>query len=175
MGIAKIGLGGGCHWCTEAVFSSLKDVIQVEQGFIGSKEKPPFSEAVIVHYDKTKISLKDLIEIHLYTHKSSSNHSMRNKYRSAIYTFNAEDFKKSNDILEGLKKEFTNDLITQVLHFESFKPSEEQFQDYYYTDSEKPFCTTYIVPKLSFLMKKYVKLTNIEKVKTSIVPKATSE
>ncbi|MEM9076169.1 MAG: peptide-methionine (S)-S-oxide reductase [Bacteroidota bacterium] len=77
----KIGLGGGCHWCTEAVFSSLNDVIRVEQGFISSNEESAFSEAVIVHYDSNAISLKDLVGIHLYTHKSTSDHSMRAKYR----------------------------------------------------------------------------------------------
>ncbi|WP_106147549.1 peptide-methionine (S)-S-oxide reductase [Flagellimonas meridianipacifica] len=175
MSIKKVGLGGGCHWCTEAVFSSLKDVIQVEQGFISSVEESEFSEAVIVHFNEARISLKDLIEIHLYTHKSTSNHSMRNKYRSAIYVFNLEDFEKSNFILDELKKEFEEDLVTQVVHFKSFKPSEKQFKDYYYSDSEKPFCTTYIVPKLSLLMRKYGKLTNIKKVEASIAPKATSK
>ncbi|WP_343065456.1 peptide-methionine (S)-S-oxide reductase [Arenibacter arenosicollis] len=81
----KIAFGGGCHWCTEAVYQSLKGVEVVEQGFVASKgEESFFSEAVIVHYDPKSIALKDLILIHLYTHKSTSDHSMRNKYRSAI-------------------------------------------------------------------------------------------
>ena len=173
MGVKKIGLGGGCHWCTEAVFSSLKDVIQVEQGFISSDVETTFSEAVIVSYESSKISLKDLIEIHLYTHKSTSNHTMRNKYRSAIYVFDSLDYKKSNEILKELKNEFDKDLITQVLYFKTFKPSEEQFQDYYYSDSQKPFCTTYIIPKLSLLLKKYGQFTNTKKVETSIYPSKT--
>ncbi|WP_435622814.1 peptide-methionine (S)-S-oxide reductase [Flagellimonas sp.] len=168
MEIKKIGLGGGCHWCTEAVFLSLKDVIQVEQGFISSKEESIFSEAVIVSYNSSKISLKELIEIHLYTHKSTSNHSMRGKYRSAVYAFNSADFEKSNKILDELNVVFDEKLITRVSHFERFKPSEEQFHNYYYTDSNKPFCTTYITPKLSLLLKKYGKFTDIKKVEASI-------
>lgn len=78
--IQKIGLGGGCHWCTEAVFQSLIGIEKVEQGFIASTEEyNTFSEAVIVHFDSEVISAKTLIEIHLYTHKSTSQHSMRSK------------------------------------------------------------------------------------------------
>ena len=175
MGIKRIGFGGGCHWCTEAVFSSLKDVVQVEQGFINSREEPAFSEAVIVHYDSQVISLKDLVEIHLYTHKSTSDHSMRTKYRSAVYALDSDDFEESTQLLNEFQKDFENKLITTAHHFDSFNPSLEQFHDYYYTDSEKPFCTTYIAPKLSLLLKKYGKLTDTGKVKASISPKATSK
>lgn len=76
--IHRIAFGGGCHWCTEAVYNSLKGIISVEQGFVASEgEESSFSEAVIVRYDPINISLEDLILIHLYTHKSTSNHSMR--------------------------------------------------------------------------------------------------
>ncbi len=84
----RIGLGGGCFWCSEAVFQNLRGVAQVAQGFIYSH--PPhdsLSEAVLVDFDPAQISLADLIEIHLRTHASTSQHSMRQKYRSAIYAF----------------------------------------------------------------------------------------
>ena len=93
--ISKIGFGGGCHWCTEAVFQSLKGVAKVEQGWIASfDEYDSFSEAVIVYYNETVISLETLIDVHLYTHRSNSDHSMRKKYRSAVYTF-SENKRKS--------------------------------------------------------------------------------
>lgn len=75
---SKIGLGGGCHWCTEGVFESLLGVSKVNQGWIASSGKDSdFSEAVEVYFDPAVISLSDLIEIHLYTHASRSNHSMK--------------------------------------------------------------------------------------------------
>jgi peptide-methionine (S)-S-oxide reductase len=85
----KIGLGGSCHWCTEAIFQSLKGVINVKQGWIKPDDNfSEFSEAVIVEFDPDLISLGNLIEIHLYTHSCTSDHAMRSKYRSAVYTFN---------------------------------------------------------------------------------------
>lgn len=86
MPLQKIGLGGGCHWCTEAYFLSLKGVEKVEQGWIAST--PPndaFSEAVLVHYDPSQIPLPVLIAIHLHTHAATKAHAFRSKYRSAVY------------------------------------------------------------------------------------------
>ncbi len=157
----KIGLGGGCHWCTEAIFQSLKGVTRVEQGFIAPEgNETSFSEAVIVHYHKDHIDLRDIIEIHLHTHKSTSEHSMRGKYRSAIYAFDEENRKKSLSILEDLQKDFDNKLITNVLPFSSFKPSASQFHNYYYKNPGKPFCETYISSKLKVLLEKFSSLVD---------------
>lgn len=154
--IQKIGFGGGCHWCTEAVFSSLNGVLKVEQGFIAPKGSPDnFSEAVIVHFDEYLIRLKDLIEIHLYTHKSTHNHSMRTKYRSAIYCIEKHQKLQSIGCMDEIQKEFSAPLITKVLPFGSFYPSEKRFQNYYYQDTKKPFCEKHISPKISLLMKKF--------------------
>ncbi len=101
--LEKIGFGGGCHWCTEAVFQSLKGVEKVEQGWIASEgEASTLSEAVIVHFDTSQISLVLLIEIHLLTHESTSEHSMRKKYRSAIYYFDVEQQVALNQLFNGL-------------------------------------------------------------------------
>jgi peptide-methionine (S)-S-oxide reductase len=156
--LQKIGLGGGCHWCTEAVFQSLKGVFEVAQGFISSTgEHESYSEAVIVHYSEDSIPLKDIIAIHLHTHNSTSQHSMRNKYRSAIYVFSDKEVNSISIILESLQSDFDKKLITQVLPFGSFKASDSQFHDYYFTDPERPFCKTHIAPKLKVLKSKFSK------------------
>ena len=130
--LIKIALGGGCHWCTEAVYQSLIGVSKVEQGFVASKENnSAFSEAVIVHFNSEIIPLKIIIEIHLHTHKSTSNHSMRSKYRSAVYFFSEEQKKKVQKILEGFQGVFDNELVTQTLPFSNFKCSRDQIQNYY--------------------------------------------
>lgn len=156
--IKKIGLGGGCHWCTEAVFQHIKGVITVEQGFIsatGNAASP--SEAVIITYDAAKISLKILIEIHLLTHNSTSNHSFREKYRSAIYYFEQASRQASEKILQELQQDFEEEIITKILPFKTFKPSEERFRNYYQQDPNRPFCQRFIHPKLKMLQQKFKK------------------
>lgn len=154
--IEKIALGGGCHWCTEAVFQSLKGVRKVEQGYVSSTgEFKSFSEAVIVYFDTEIIQLERLIEIHLHTHKSNSNHSMRSKYRSAVYTFSEAQREQAISTIRELQADFNNKLITKVHPFNSFKPSREELLNYYLMDPEKPFCKTYIHPKLKLLHKQF--------------------
>lgn len=160
----QIGLGGGCHWCTEAVFASLVGVQKVEQGWIASAvPNDAYSEAVMVTYDPEIITLKDLIEIHLHTHASTSNHSMRHKYRSAVYWFDEEDSVEATVILSELQSSFNKPLIIQVLPFASFKISVPEQLNYYYTNPERPFCKTYINPKLQMLRKRFSGLANSAK------------
>ena len=147
--ITKIGFGGGCHWCTESVFLALKGVQKVEQGWIASfNENDTFSEAVIVHFNNNQIDLNLLVEIHLKTHSSTSSHSMRGKYRSAVYTFEDTQIPEVQDIINNLQNKFDNQLITKIHPFRAFKPSPEQFINYYIKNPKKPFCEKYITPKL---------------------------
>ncbi len=156
--LSKIGFGGGCHWCTEAVFNSLKGVENVEQGFIAPAENiEAFSEAVIVYFNHYFIGLKDLITIHLHTHQSTKNHSMRSKYRSGIYFFEAEQEQLAKEYLKEIQPDFKETFITEVLSFGLFTPSEERFQNYYFKDKEKPFCQRHISPKIGLLMQKFSK------------------
>ena len=162
----KIGFGGGCHWCTEAVFMSLNGVDKVEQGWIASTGgHHAFSEAVIVHYNPDKIPLSVLTEIHLRTHKSTSNHSMRFKYRSAIYIFSEKQQAAAEAIIMDLQSEFDNALITDVfIPFVNFRSSAIEFQNYYYNNPEKPFCKSYIHPKLKLLLNRYSEFFNHKKI-----------
>lgn len=153
---SKIAFGGGCHWCTEAVFQNLMGVEIVDQGFVAATgENSEFSEAVIVHFNPEVISLHRLVEIHLNTHHSTSNHSMRSKYRSAIYGFNREQEELAIKILQNLQSAFKDQIVTKVLTFKTFRSSIEDFIDYYKKGPERPFCKTYIVPKLQLLKEQF--------------------
>lgn len=157
MGTITIGFGGGCHWCTEAVFQSIKGVLKVDQGYIASvNTNEHFSEAVLVIFDPTIISLEILIEIHLLTHKSTSNHSFRKVYRSAIYYFEEKQVLEIKQIIEDVQINFNSSIITKVLPFKTFKPSREQIQNYYLKNPNKPFCRKYISPKLEILQEKFL-------------------
>jgi peptide-methionine (S)-S-oxide reductase len=156
--INKIGFGGGCHWCTEAVFNHISGVNNVEQGWIRSyAPNDIFSEAVVVHYETELVSLEFLTRVHLASHSSTSNHSMRNKYQSAIYFINENDKSKLNRIMTRLKIETQKSYITQILRFSEFKINTEEYINYFDKNPDAPFCHTYIIPKLKLIQNKFGK------------------
>ncbi len=153
----KIGFGGGCHWCTEAIFQAIRGVEKVEQGWIASiAPDDVFSEAVIVHFSD-EIDLDTLIELHLLTHSSTNAHSMRKKYRSAIYYFDVKDNQAINQKILQLSLENNLSYVTQCLPFSGFKINTENQLNYYLSNKEAPFCKTYISPKLAMIREKYGK------------------
>lgn len=157
----KIGFGGGCHWCTEAVFQALIGVTEVEQGWIASEGQfASYSEAVIVTFEPKTILLKTLIEIHLLTHASSSAHSFRGKYRSAVYYKDLEQKLAVEHAFSEAKVALKEKPITMILPMVEFKKNEEEFLNYYQSRPDAPFCQTYISPKLDMLRKRFSKELN---------------
>ncbi|MEJ2880449.1 peptide-methionine (S)-S-oxide reductase [Pedobacter sp. GR22-6] len=162
--INKIGFGGSCHWCTEAIFLSLKETLDVQQGWIAPDNDPDsFSEAVIVQYDPEVITMDTLIAIHLHTHSCTSAHGMRAKYRSSVYTFDQAQFELSSQILLELQPDFSAPIITQVLKFSDFKLNKAEYLNYYYSNPEKPFCENIVNPKLRELIKRFSQQVDLDK------------
>jgi peptide-methionine (S)-S-oxide reductase len=160
----KIGFGGSCHWCTEAIFLSLKGIGSVLQGWISSEgEYSGFSEAVIVEFDEVIISADTLIAIHLATHSCTSDHQMRAKYRSAIYTVDEDQSRNARTAIGLLQKDYEAPIITVVIPYRSFKLNTEPFLNYYFSDVQKPFCENIINPKLERLLKLFSNETNQQK------------
>ncbi|MEO0370594.1 MAG: peptide-methionine (S)-S-oxide reductase [Pseudomonadota bacterium] len=158
--LTTVGFGGGCHWCTEAVFASLHGVASVEQGF--AQSEPPnetWSEAVRIAFDATFIPLRVLTEVHLRTHASTSNHKMRGKYRSAVYVTSETQADEARAHLRGLQEEFDAPLVTQVLPMAGFRLSDPRFHRYFERNEGGPFCTRYIDPKLAFLRESFADFT----------------
>lgn len=156
MGVNKVGFGGSCYWCMEAIFLSLKGVSEVQQGWISPEgDEESFAEGVIVSFDEDVISLKTLIEIHLHTHSATSNHSMRKKYPSAVYTFSQEQEQAATAFIEELQEDFDKKLLTKALPFAQFNSSPEYMLNYYYSNPEKPFCQNVISPKLQKLVEQF--------------------
>lgn len=108
-------------------------------------------------FDPEKISEEQLVRVHLHTHAATKAHSMRGKYRSALYFLNHNHSNNHNqkqrlaEILTVLGNEFAEPLITQILPLEGFKASPAEYQNYYQTDPARPFCQLYIAPKLEKL------------------------
>lgn len=154
--ISQVGFGGGCHWCTEAVFGSLAGVARIEQGFICSI--PPadaWSEAVLVSFKPEVLDLDTLIDIHVQTHSAFSQHKLRGKYRSAVYFFNEVQARECRVSLACIQSAHDEQLVTQALPFSDFEASDQRFQSYFENDPERPFCRNYIMPKLKRLQESH--------------------
>lgn len=150
--LARVGLGGGCHWCTEAVFQHLLGVEQVEQGFIAST--PPddtHSEAILAHFDEDVIPLRVLLAVHLHTHSSTSDHALRSRYRSAIYTTSETQREQVSHELAILQEEWREPLITKILPLGEFRLNDSRYHDYYLSRPDSQFCQVHIDPKLAKL------------------------
>jgi len=157
--LPQAGFGGGCHWCTEAVFQALKGVVEVHQGFIASD--PPddaLSEAAMISWDPRLISLQDLIAVHLATHSSTSNHRMRDRYRSAIYVTDGGDGAAARAELDRLSQQTGSRFVTRVLPLRRFVASDPSFHDYYNRNRGGQFCESYIEPKLALLRQRHADL-----------------
>lgn len=153
---SKIGFGGGCHWCTEAVYKALRGVETVEQGFIRSVAPDDiYSEAVVVTWRPDEIPLDVLVEIHLRTHASTSDHKMRGKYRSAIYSISEDQTREATAILDRLRASERENYITRIIPFVEFKASDDRFHNYAEKNAGNQFCTRYIDPKLDRLRAEY--------------------
>ncbi len=155
----RLALGGGCHWCTEAVFQALGGVCCVRQGF--ARSDPPddtWSEAIDLEFDPGRLSLDDIIAVHLATHASTSHHKLRGKYRSAIYLPDTAQQTRAAESLARLSTETGVDFVTRILPHRGFRESDQRFHNYFATDPDRPFCQTYIEPKLALLRQRFANL-----------------
>ena len=171
----QLGLSGHCYWCMEAIFTSLIGVVKVEQGWINAKEPlnknaqvfdnnsqqttPAYYEGILVTYQRQKIDLALLINIHIASHSADKKHALRARYPSAVYTFNPQQQVQAETIIAQINQtRITNgdtEVLTQALSFNDFYLSADQQQNYYYQDPNRPFCQTRITPKLRKLVKNY--------------------
>ncbi|MFP9098350.1 bifunctional methionine sulfoxide reductase B/A protein [Flavobacterium sp. RHBU_24] len=159
----KATFGGGCFWCTEAVFVLLKGVSKVESGYSGGKiDNPTYrevcsgitghAEVVEVTYNPDEISFDDLLRIHLSTHNPTTLNRQGadagTQYRSVIYYRNAEEKEAAARIIAELQEAYADPIVTELSPFEQFYKAEEYHQDYYKNNSQQGYCQAVIDPKL---------------------------
>lgn len=163
-----IGLGGGCHWCTEGVFAQLIGVVEVEQGWVASE--PPhdaFSEAIRLTFDPGVLPPEVVIDIHLHTHAATKAHPLRHKYRSAVYYTHEAQQLGLQDMLTRLGSQWEAPLVTRLLPLHQFKSSPPRYRGYY-RHTERPFCKAYIHPKLRQLLRDYRDYTDEAKARAAL-------
>lgn len=167
---SKAIFGGGCFWCTEAIFQRLKGVLHVESGYSGGKIKNPtyrevtngltgHAEVVQVVYDTTHITYRDLIYIHLTTHNpctlNRQGADIGSQYRSILFYRSEDEKKQAIEVMNELQSFFTEPIVTELKPFEAFYKAEDYHQNYYTTNTNQPYCQLVIEPKLEKFRKMY--------------------
>lgn len=159
----KATFGGGCFWCTEAVFNQLKGVTKVESGYSGGKIANPtyreicsgltgHAEVIEVTYNPDEIAYDDLLRIHLSTHNPTTLNrqgaDVGTQYRSVIFYRNEAEKNVAEQIIAEIQIAYDESIVTEVAPLEYFYKAEEYHQDYYSNNSEAGYCQAVIDPKL---------------------------
>jgi peptide-methionine (S)-S-oxide reductase len=165
-------LGGGCFWCTEAVFRQLRGVTEVVPGYKGGSIPNPSYEAVCtgttghaevikVTYDETVIGTRDIFEIFFATHDATTPNRQGNdigsQYRSIIFFTDEEQSEIAREVIASLQSPLPADtsIVTEVAEASEFYPAEEYHYNYYTEHSDAPYCQIVIPPKLEKLQQKF--------------------
>ena len=159
--------GGGCFWCTEAVFQEIKGVEKVVSGYSGGNAPghPTYreicsgltghAEVVQISFDADVISYEDMLVIFMTTHDPTTLNMQGadrgTQYRSVIYYH--DDFQK--EIAEVVSKEvspyYENPVVTEISPLDVFFEAEKEHQDYYRNNQTQGYCSFVITPKLTKL------------------------
>lgn len=161
----KATLGGGCFWCTEAVYLELKGIIDVKPGYSGGHVKNPtyrqvcdgttgHAEVIQLTFDPTVISFSEILEVFFLTHDPTTLNRQGNdvgtQYRSAIF-YHSE---KQKETAEKIIKLFTDEevypkpIVTEVTAFDKFYVAEDYHINYYARNKNQGYCQFIIAPKL---------------------------
>ena len=163
--------GGGCFWCTEAVFKMLKGVELVEPGYAGGNNPDPnyqnigdHAEVVKIEFDPAVISYEDLLTVFFATHDPTTPNQqgadIGTQYRSMVlYTTPAQKVAAETFIHElNDSSELGNAVVTEVLPLERFYPAEEYHRDFYARNAKNGYCQVVINPKLAKVKQKFAEL-----------------
>jgi peptide-methionine (S)-S-oxide reductase len=157
--------GGGCFWCTEAIFRSLKGVGTVESGYSGGKTKNPtyqevctgetgHAEVIQITFDPKVIGFRELLEVFWETHDPTTLNrqgaDVGTQYRSAIFYHSPEQKEIAEKYKAELNKEkiFNGPIVTEITPFDKFYKAENYHQDYFENNRTQGYCQMVIVPKI---------------------------
>lgn len=166
-------LGGGCFWCTEAVFDDLHGVEDVVSGYSGGHaEKPTYqevcsgttghAEVIQVKFDPEVISFKEILQVFFATHDPTTlnrqGHDVGTQYRSAVFYHNDEQKQIAEETIEEIENEgiFDDPIVTEVTEFTNFYPAEDYHQEYFAKNPNQPYCSAVVAPKVSKFRQKFV-------------------
>jgi peptide-methionine (S)-S-oxide reductase len=170
-----IVLGGGCFWCTEAVYVKVRGVTDVESGYSNGKaERPSYeqvctgttghNEVVKLTYDPAQISLRQILEIFFVVHDPTTLNAQGNdrgtQYRSGIYYTTPAQKDEADAMIRqmGQEKIFDRPIVTEVLPLSNYWPAEEYHQDFFEKNPNQGYCVAVAGPKVAKFRKTFKEL-----------------
>ncbi len=163
--IQEIAFGGGCFWCTEAVFKNLDGIIEISPGYAGGNlENPKYNdvvtgqtghaEVVKIRYDQNIIPFEKLLEVFFTSHDPTSLNKqgadIGTQYRSIVLYTTENQKNKTHEAIKRLdeKKIYQNKIVTQTQMLETFYPAEKYHHNYFENNNEQAYCRFVIQPKV---------------------------
>ena len=170
--LQTITLGGGCFWCTEAVYVKVRGVTDVESGYSnGQAARPSYeevcsgrtgsNEVVKLMYDPQDITLNEILEIFFVIHDPSTLNRQGNdagtQYRSGIYYSTPEQKQMADDFIRQLSQDKTFDkpIVTEVLPLANYFAAEAYHQDYFENNPNQGYCVAVAGPKVAKFRKTF--------------------
>jgi methionine-S-sulfoxide reductase len=167
--LESIILGGGCFWCTEAIFQRVPGITKVVSGYAGGISKNPsyqevcrgesgHVEVINITFDNEKISLIEILEIFFElidpTTLNQQGADIGTQYRSAIFVKNTQQRKISQDYITSIAGNYSNPIVTEVEDLGEFYIAEKYHQNYFNENQKNNYCKLVISPKLQKLNSK---------------------
>jgi len=162
-------IGGGCFWCTEAIFQMLPGVKSVTSGYAGgNKENPTYQEVCTgetghaevskIEYDPKAISYEKILQVFWDAHDPTTLNRQGNdtgiQYRSIILYSSPEQKATAEKSRAEAQKRFSSPIVTQIVPLTKFYKAEAYHQDYFRNHPNQPYCRAIIRPKVEKFEKK---------------------
>jgi len=165
-------LGGGCFWCTEAVFADLKGVVSVEPGYSGGTMAYPtyeqvctgktgHAETVRMTFDPQAISYRDILKVFFTIHDPTTvnrqGDDVGTQYRSVIFYHDEKQKQIAEEVIKEIEaqKIWDGPIVTELSPFKTFYKAEGYHQEYFANNSDQPYCRIVIAPKVAKFRKMY--------------------
>ena len=167
-----IVLGGGCFWCTEAVFDRVQGVLDVESGYSNGQTLNPsyeqictgrtgHAEVVKLEFDPAQISLRELLEIFFVVHDPTTLNRQGNdvgtQYRSGIYTTSDAQKEVADSVIREIEasKTYSSSVVTEVAPLANYSTAEAYHQDYFLNHPNQGYCAFVVGPKVEKFQKTF--------------------
>jgi peptide-methionine (S)-S-oxide reductase len=170
-----IVLGGGCFWCTEAVYVKVRGVTDVESGYSNGRAARPsyedvctgttgHNEVVKLVYDPAQVSVRQILEVFFIIHDPTTLNRQGNdsgtQYRSGIYYTTPEQKQAAEAFIGELTRDkvFDRPIVTEVLAMDNYWPAEEYHQDFFAKNPNQGYCVAVAGPKVAKFRKTFSEL-----------------